>query len=157
MCYSLHFYTSVFTYFTFILNYRISKIRLLIAQCNAQWRKKNIFEVFWNVFCVCQRLTTCVLQQTDMAGGLRLGRPRAILIITGWLYQLIQKHLQIYYTKLHYIDLYGPLMSLSHMDIWYLVSNNPKICQKSWEMTSRKKGKIFRVASIWHIFWSTDS
>ena len=46
MCYSLHFYTSVFTYFTFILNYRISKIRLLIAQCNAQWRKKNIFEVF---------------------------------------------------------------------------------------------------------------
>ena len=79
------------------------------------------------------------------------------LISTGWLYQLIQKHLQIYYTKLHYIDLYGPLMSLSHMDIWYLVSNNPKICQKSLEMTSRKKGKIFRVASIWHIFWSTDS
>ena len=32
---------------------------------------------------------------------------------TGWLYQLIQKHFQIYYTKLHYIDLYGPLMSHS--------------------------------------------
>ena len=79
------------------------------------------------------------------------------LVITLWLYQLIQKHLQIYHTKLHYIDFYGPLMSSSHMDIWYLVSNNPKICQKSLEMTSRKKGKIFRVASIWHIFWSTDS
>ena len=69
------------------------------------------------------------------------------------LYQLIQKHLQIYHTKLHYIDFYGPLMSLSHMDIWYLVSNNPKICQKSLEMTSRKKGKIFRVASNCPIIW----
>ena len=39
------------------------------------------------------------------------------------------------------------------MDIWYLVSNNPKICQKSLEMTSRKKGKIFRVASNCPIIW----
>ena len=39
-------------------------------------------------------------------------------IHTGWLYQLLQKHLLIYHTKLHYIDFYGPLMPLSYMDIW---------------------------------------
>ena len=70
---------------------------------------------------------------------------------TGWLYQLIQKHLLICCTKLHYIDFYGPSMSSSHIDIWYLVSNNPEICQKRWKMTFRKKGKIFRVGSNWPI------
>ena len=70
---------------------------------------------------------------------------------TLWLYQLLQKHLLICCTKLHYIDLYGPLLSLSHIDIWYLVSNNPEICQKRWKMTFRKKGKIFRVGSNWPI------
>ena len=41
------------------------------------------------------------------------------------MYQLLQKYLLICRTILHYIDLYGPLMSSSHIDIWYLVSNNP--------------------------------
>ena len=72
---------------------------------------------------------------------------------TLWLYQLLQKHLLICCTKLHYIDFDGPLMSLSHIDIWYLVSNNPTICQTSWKMTYRKKAKIFGVGSKWHIFW----
>ena len=33
------------------------------------------------------------------------------------LYQLLQKHLLICRTKLHYIDFNGPLLSLSHIDI----------------------------------------
>ena len=76
---------------------------------------------------------------------------------TLWLYQLLQKHLLICGTKLHYIDLYGPLLSLSHIDIWYLVSNNPEICQKSWKMTYRKKGKIFRDGSNCPIIWWINS
>ena len=39
-------------------------------------------------------------------------------VCTLWLYQLLQKHLLICRTKLHYIDFYGPLMPSSHIDIW---------------------------------------
>ena len=42
----------------------------------------------------------------------------AIIMCALWSYQLIQKHLLIYYTKLHYVDFYGPLMPSSHIDIW---------------------------------------
>ena len=73
------------------------------------------------------------------------------------MYQLIQKHLLICCTILHYIDFCRPLMSSSHTDIWYLVSNNPEICQKSWKMTYRKKGKIFRDGSNCPIIWWINS
>ena len=44
-----------------------------------------------------------------------------------------------YHTKFHYIDFVRPLSPSSFMDIWYLVSNKQVICQKSWEMASRKR------------------
>ena len=77
--------------------------------------------------------------------------------ITLWSYQLLQKHLLLYHTKLHYVDFYGPLMPSSHIDIWYLVSHTPDICQKSWKMSSRKKDQTFTVGSNWHSFWCLDS
>ena len=67
---------------------------------------------------------------------------------TGWLYQLIQKHLLIYSTKLHLNDFYAPPLPLSNTDIWYLVSNNPEICQISCKIVPRKKVRFLELAQI---------
>ena len=67
---------------------------------------------------------------------------RAQMVCTGWLYQLLQKHLLIYSNKLHLNDFYATPLPLSHADIWYLVSNNPYLCQISCETVHRKKAQI---------------
>ena len=41
------------------------------------------------------------------------------------------QHLLLYSTKLHLNDFYAPPLPSSHTEIWYLVSNNPEICQRS--------------------------
>ena len=74
--------------------------------------------------------------------------PYIIFFYTLWLYKLILKHLLNYCTKLHYIDFVWPLTPSSLMDIWYLVSNKQVICQKSWEMASRKNVRFLWLAQI---------
>ena len=69
-------------------------------------------------------------------------------IVTGWSYQLLQKHLLIYSTKLHLNDFYAHPLSSSHTDIWYLVSNNPDICQISCKTAPRKKVTFLGFAQI---------
>ena len=67
---------------------------------------------------------------------------------TLWSYQLLQKHLLIYSTKMHLNDFHAPPLPSSHTDIWYLVAYNPEICLRSWKTTSRKKVRDIGSAQI---------
>ena len=84
--------------------------------------------------------------------------PQQALIFTGWSYQLIQKHLLFYSTKLHLNDFYAPPLPSSHTDIWYLVSNYPEICSISCETVLRETvQEIVRILGLAQIGPHSDA
>ena len=67
---------------------------------------------------------------------------------TLWSYKLILKQLLNHRTKFHCIDFLWPLTPSSFIDICYLASNKQVICQKSWEMSSRKNIRFLGLVKI---------
>ena len=80
-------------------------------------------------------LLTCCLRNVRQGDNIISRRTRT----TGWSYQLLQKHLLIYSTKMYLNDFHATPLPSSHTDIWYLVAYNSEICQISWETVPRKK------------------
>ena len=60
----------------------------------------------------------------------------------------VTNKLSITDTTVHSLAQFGYLSCSIHQDIWYFVSNNPEICFKSLEATSRKNSRFLELAQI---------
>ena len=110
----------------------------------AAWWPVTVSRDWWQLYCSASSCSAASLHSV-CGHAQRCGHKYMLKIkrvfqkYTLWSYQLLQKHLLIYSTKMHLNDFHATPLPSSHIDIWYLVAYNPEICQISWEKVPRKK------------------